>query len=515
MAFVVSPLRVSSLLSKPRFLHQTLGPCHHHHRHHRRSARFKRSRSVYCSAETEASSSSDQNDLLAWMTSKDCRVSSSIAVSNTEESNPPQLFASADIKEGEELLRIPKDACLSPEVVRKAVGEKETVELSDAQVLGLFFILEKHKGKESMWFPVISTLPPLEILNHPILWNDEDLTLLQGSELEERVTDSRAWLTEDYEMMFSRLPSSLVTKSDVSLQEYFWAQAVVFTSCPRIRQAFAIALIPACNIAQWWSTSFEGNTKLGSIATGLFRDHRPNLVATRTIDKGEVLTIARAFGRFPISNADLLFYYGLVEEPEKDNREMLNEVFLEFELSKMDPFIQDKVQILRQNQFDEKRYRFRVQAKDENSRWSPPENLVPLLRLICVERSDAYLLEPVFRGEVWDFMMEPVSKANERAMCETAISACEARLEGYAEIPENTESLGYRERAAITVVKGEQEALETAREWFQRELQCLDAKEYYQERRLRELDLLRPVDDSEIVDSEAGSRMRRAFDQNL
>jgi len=34
------------------------------------------------------------------------------------------------------------------------------------------------------------------------------------------------------------------------------------------------------------------------------------------------------------------------------------------------------------------------------------------------------------------------------------------------------------------------------------ELQNLDAKEYYQERRLRGLNLDRPIDESEIVDSD-------------
>lgn len=34
---------------------------------------------------------------------------------------------------------------------------------------------------------------------------------------------------------------------------------------------------------------------------------------------------------------------------------------------------------------------------------------------------DAFLLESIFRPDVWDFMCEPVSEDNERAVCDTMI----------------------------------------------------------------------------------------------
>lgn len=44
--------------------------------------------------------------------------------------------------------------------------------------------------------------------------------------------------------------------------------------------------------------------------------------------------------------------------------------------------------------------------------------LVRFLRLLCVSGDDAFLLEGIFRDEVWDFMNEPVSRPNEEAVNE-------------------------------------------------------------------------------------------------
>lgn len=46
--------------------------------------------------------------------------------------------------------------------------------------------------------------------------------------------------------------------------------------------------------------------------------------------------------------------------------------------------------------------------------------------------ADSFLMEPVFRGDVWDFMLKPVSKENEQAMCESMVAGCEAAMAGYS-----------------------------------------------------------------------------------
>ena len=51
-----------------------------------------------------------------------------------------------------------------------------------------------------------------------------------------------------------------------------------------------------------------------------------------------------------------------------------------------------------------------------------------------------------------------------------------------------------------------------AYQYFKSELQQLDGKEYYQERRLKDMDLLQPVNPSEIVDADSAGRRAQAFD---
>lgn len=38
--------------------------------------------------------------------------------------------------------------------------------------------------------------------------------------------------------------------------------------------------------------------------------------------------------------------------------------------------------------------------------------------------ADAFLLEALFRTEVWGFMQQPVSEDNERAVCDSMILGC-------------------------------------------------------------------------------------------
>lgn len=44
------------------------------------------------------------------------------------------------------------------------------------------------------------------------------------------------------------------------------------------------------------------------------------------------------------------------------------------------------------------------------------DQLIQFLRLSMIGGDDAFLLESVFRDEVWDFMAEPISKTNEAAV---------------------------------------------------------------------------------------------------
>lgn len=152
--------------------------------------------------------------------------------------------------------------------------------------------------------------------------------------------------------------------------------------------------------------------------------------------------------------------------------------------------------------------------------WTPPPDLMPFLRLVMLGGGDVFLLEAVFRPEVWGFMAYPVSEENEAAAIDAILAACATALDGYTVPPGAADGDGAggpatARRAALArrLVGVETAALRACVAYFTRERATLDSLEYYQERRLRELNLLRPVDPSEIVDSESGGRAAAAFDE--
>ena len=52
------------------------------------------------------------------------------------------------------------------------------------------------------------------------------------------------------------------------------------------------------------------------------------------------------------------------------------------------------------------------------------KQLVRFLRLRCLGGDDAFLLESIFRSEVWDFMNEPVSRTNEEEVNNLLVTRC-------------------------------------------------------------------------------------------
>ena len=123
------------------------------------------------------------------------------------------------------------------------------------------------------------------------------------------------------------------------------------------------------------------------------------------------------------------------------------------------------------------------------------------LRLLLLQGGDTFILEPIFLTKVWDELAMPFSQENERAVAEAVVSRCEQELEALSAPPEDAgaevdEVLSKRCRV---LREGEVRALEMARDFYRRELEGLDLQDYYQERRLQQLGLDKPLDESEIV----------------
>jgi [ribulose-bisphosphate carboxylase]-lysine N-methyltransferase len=126
----------------------------------------------------------------------------------------------------------------------------------------------------------------------------------------------------------------------------------------------------------------------------------------------------------------------------------------------------------------------------------PPAELRVFSRLLNLKDSDAFLLEAIFRAEAWSLISEPVSETNEREACLTMIAGCEAALSLYPSRVDEDRAVAEdassspRLRLAARVAMGEKQALLECMGFFANVERRLDQMEYYQERRLRSLNLL-------------------------
>ena len=112
--------------------------------------------------------------------------------------------------------------------------------------------------------------------------------------------------------------------------------------------------------------------------------------------------------------------------------------------------------------------------------------------------ADTFLLESVFRNDVWGHMNQPVSEANERLVCNKMIEGARLALSSYkSSIDQDLMMLrsgsvvkGSAMEAALLIRLSEKEALDMSLRWFEERAALLPTLEYYQERRLKRLGLM-------------------------
>lgn len=112
--------------------------------------------------------------------------------------------------------------------------------------------------------------------------------------------------------------------------------------------------------------------------------------------------------------------YGFIES--RSDRDVYT---LTLEFSESDPFYGDKLDISESNGLGEIAYFDIVLSA------SLPPSLLPYLRLVALGGTDAFLLESIFRNEVWGHLELPVSRANEEMICRVVRNACKTVLSSY------------------------------------------------------------------------------------
>lgn len=422
--------------------------------------------------------------------------------------DPPTLVSDTAISRNSEILSVSDSSVLSPRSALDIFGT-EAEDLSDAAILAALLLKERACGDSSPFSTLITGLPSIESLHQPFLWSDDELSKLKGSTMYDTILEVREGLRTEWESV------RRLSKLTIQFDDYLWAQAIVASRAFALDSSDnSLVLSPLIDFAVFIGDKSNANSVVSVGGGGFFSKRRYILSATKNIAAGEFIRAC------PVSSnataAEYILDYGRL--PDKALAAVIVDV--SFALASLDPFYEDKLEILEANGVATS-CAFSVQQSSARGLWKVPVGLMQFLRLVCLERSDAFLLEAIFRNDVWGFMDLPVSAKNEKTVCEAVMAACADILERYPEnqnasekFDESKDRTAIRARLAKSIVDAEKDALRSCIDHFKREIQQLDTVQYYQERRLNELDLLRPLEESEIVDAEAGRRMSQAFDDN-
>ena len=394
--------------------------------------------------------------------------------------------AKKTLKKGDVLCSIPIGLCLDAQKAKATLDpslSKLNLRTGDIGLIALLLLHEKSIGKNSKYESYVRSLPATApgILS----WSNEDLEELYSSSTRNFKAQIEA-VEQDWKML-SRYPAALAI-SDADT--FRWALGVVKSRHFILDNQPALA--PVIDLIPFDPLS---NAEPFVTGAGLFGGKVVKTVADVSFDEGSEISISYGLK----SSAECLEDHGFCQKMQ------LDDACAEFKISldeATDKFYDDKLNILEQ----QKTFRFDIESSA-----TLDKELLQVARLKQIDGKDAFILESVFYSTVFKTLASPFSKINEvktfKFLAEeigSMLASINARFtpEQDATLTSNSSGslskkqymamLRMQERAALQgTLAGVESSL--------RILQTADSNEYYQERRLRELDLLRPLEDDEIV----------------
>jgi len=357
----------------------------------------------------------------------------------------------------------------------------------------------RKDGIPSLMSAWVTSLPsPEEMTNlHPFMWDEDDQEVLQSSStkkiyrLLDDIEDDSSWLDENaWSLDRETFPETIKLQIGDSVEERQCFSTDGFryaVSLVRSRSFFvdgSLRLLPYLDYAN--HDDFDSFELVGGGIGMLWGSAKGALLKSgKSLREGDEVCIS--YG--PKGGADYLLDHGFVPpmcKASSSGGAVTSE--LTFEVDDTDRFRDDKLDILEYETYDlapmEPTQVFDVTG-------GPPDPaMYQFLRLAKLGGKDAFLLESIFRKEVWGFMSEPVSEDNERKVVTTVIDACENALKEMDEISnESGSALSPKMQLCALVRESERQALDRTLEYVKQEAEALDLKEYYQERRLKNLGL--------------------------
>ncbi len=418
-------------------------------------------------------------------------------------------IATKDINKGDILMNMPYDEQweLSPKVCRQTVfdgileeayegwtGDAGLVALQllneIARAAGAGGIAKPKRGPQiqafvSEWIKALPTPTELETL-HPLFWSEGDQEILQSSSNTKiyRVLDDleedASWLIENvFDKDREKYPEK-VTIGDTelpcfSLEGYKWAVALINS-----RAFFVDGSLRLMPFLDMCNHDDDAKELRGGFMGTFGTTKGAEVLSDKKYKQGQEVFLSHG----PKSAADYLLEHGFC--PRDSWKTAVSEVTIEVDPE--DRFYEDKLDILEFETYDQApmdpTQSFDVISAPGRD-GEPDPAFMQFARLVQLGKMDAFLLESIFRKEVWGFMAYPVSEQNELAVVEMVVDLCEKSLEDMKDSDNDSPNA----KLCAQLRESESKALKRTLEFMLREKEALDLKEYYQERRLKDLGL--------------------------
>jgi len=410
--------------------------------------------------------------------------------------------------------------------------------------LSVYLVCELEKGESSFYAPYLSYLREATVLESPLFWSTEDVNAIAGSQLLDDAAGYDSYVRGMYE-------SLNLSGDGVPEDTFLWAFGILRSRAQQpMRDGSEVTLVPGLDMLNHKARYSENDFGVGgkkkkpdwqvyeagmddgamgspmAAITNLFggggggkkedargssgsgkssgaktsggggENNNTKFASFRaqqdTIQPGEEIFMdyyaSINFDERPLDGKTCVDY-GFVDPVERNGGYELR-----IGIPENDPNRDDKIDICDVSQQiigggDDPT--FYLKAYED-----PDPNLRVFSRLLNIQGSDAFLLEALFRNNAWELISEPVSKENETQACETMIAGCkDALLQYKTSIEQDEDMLSIQDISdekllSIRVLLCEKKALRNTLRYFETIRASVDRLEYYQERRLRQLNLL-------------------------
>ena len=445
--------------------------------------------------------------LWMWLERRGADVSRVVADAVTTDANDSSraqfgVRAKTTLRRGTRAMVIPREVWM--DATRATEDADVGAALRDARYdavkqpwvrVALLLLKERERGADVEFAAYVATLP--KTLDSPLFWNADELRDIAGTQLLDNAAGYDAYVRAVYEELkngvFVEYASTFDVDGAFDEASFRWAFGILRSRTMAPLDGANVALVPGLDLINHSSLSgARWRVGGGGGMGGLFGGGSGSGVAAYVECDRDYEEGAEIFVNYDPEGIDSKFAldYGFIDVVNPSPGYALT-----LSIPEDDANLFDKLDVLETQGLPEAPT-FTLRPYSD-----PDRELRTFLRLLHCKDTDAFLLEALFRQQCWSLISEPLSRENEADCCASvtrgvadALSAYETRgldqEKAFLTTPPNERQGGIRQEIAVRARLSEKSALLEASAFFDVVASSLDKLEYYQERRLRSLNLL-------------------------